>query len=66
MQPYASRNICFLYMITYLDSLLEALQEFPTLKPILALEIGLNYIISDYNQGHTIQELHTWGGHLRV
>jgi hypothetical protein len=38
MQLYASRNIHFLYIITFLDSLLEGLQEFPTLKQFLSLD----------------------------
>jgi len=42
-----------------LDSLLEGLQGFPTLKQIVSLNIGLKRIISDYNQGHIIQELRT-------
>ena len=61
MQLYASRNIHFLYIITFLDSLLEGLQECPTLKQITSLEIGLKCIISDYNQGHIIRELRTRG-----
>jgi hypothetical protein len=43
-----------------LDSLLEGLQGFPTLKQIVSLNIGLKRIISDYNQGHIIRELRTW------
>jgi hypothetical protein len=39
--------------------LLEGLQEFPTLKQIVSLNIGLKHIISDYNQGHIIRELRT-------
>jgi len=42
---------------------LEGLEEFPTVKQITALEIGLKCIISDYNQGHIIRELRipgTW------
>jgi hypothetical protein len=42
-----------------LDSLIEGLQEFPTLKIIILLDIGLKCIISDYNQGHIIWELCT-------
>jgi hypothetical protein len=57
MQLYASRNIHFLYIITFLGSLLEGLQEFPTLKQFVSLDIGLKYIMSDYNQGHIIWEL---------
>jgi hypothetical protein len=49
MQLYASKYIRFLYIITFLDSLLEGLQGFPKLK----------HIISDYNQGHIIWELRT-------
>ena len=48
MQLYASKYIHFLYMITFLDSLLEGLQGFPTLKHIVSLNIGLKRIISDY------------------
>jgi hypothetical protein len=59
MQLYASRNICFLYIITFLDSLLEGLQEFPTLKQFISLDIGLKCILSDYNKGHIIRELRT-------
>jgi hypothetical protein len=59
MQLYASRDNHFLYIITFMDSLLEGLQELPTLKQIVSFDIGLNYIISDYNQGHIIRELHT-------
>ena len=54
MQLYASRNIHFLYIITFLDSLLEGLQEILTLKQFVSLDIGLKCIISDYNQGHII------------
>ena len=60
MQFYAPRNIHFPYVITYLDSLLEGLQEFPTLKQTISLEIGLKCIISDYNLDHTTHELRTW------
>ena len=59
MQLYASQYIHFLYIITFLDSLLERLQGFPTLKQIVSLNIGLKRIISDYNQGHIIWELRT-------
>ena len=59
MQFYASQYIHFLYIITFLDSLLEGLQGFPTLKQIVSLNIGLKRIISDYNQDHIIQELCT-------
>src|ERR1700738_4315759 len=61
MQLYASKYIHFLYMITFLNSLLEGLQGFPTLKQIVSLNIGLKRIISDYNQDHIIRELHTRG-----
>jgi hypothetical protein len=61
MQLYASKYIRLLYIITFLDSLLEGLQGFPTLKQNVSLNIGLNRIISDYNQGHIIRELRTWG-----
>jgi len=57
MQLYASKNIHFLYIITFLDFLLEWLQEFPTLKQIVSLDIELKCIISDYNEGHIILEL---------
>ena len=59
MQLYASKYIHFLYIITFLDSLLEGLQGFPTLKQIVSLNIGLKRIISDYNQDHIIRELRT-------
>jgi hypothetical protein len=59
MQLYASKHIRFLYIITFLDSLLKGLQGFPTLKQIVSLNIGLKSIISDYNQGHIIRELRT-------
>ena len=62
MQLYASKYIHFLYMITFLDSLLEGLQGFPTLKQIVSLNIGLKRIISDYNQDHIIWELRTREG----
>jgi hypothetical protein len=61
MQLYASKYIRFLYIFTFLDSLLEGLQGFPTLKQIVSLNIGLKRIISDYNQGHIIRELRTRG-----
>jgi hypothetical protein len=64
MQLYASKYIFFLYIITFLDSLLEGLQGFPTLKKIVSLNIGLKSIISGYNQGHIIRELRTRGGNL--
>ena len=59
MHLYASKYIRFLYIITFLNSLLEGLQGFPKLKQIVSLNIGLKRIISDYNQGHIIRELHT-------
>ena len=59
IQLYASKYIHFLYIITFLDSSLEGLQRFPTLKQILSLNIGLKRIISDNNQGHIIRELRT-------
>jgi hypothetical protein len=59
MQLYASKYIRFLYIFTFLDSLLEGLQGFPTLKQIVSLNIGLKRIISDYNQGHIIRKLRT-------
>ena len=61
MQLYALRNIHFLYIIPFWDSLVEGPRDFPTLKQIILLEIGLKCIIGDYNQGHIIHELHTWG-----
>ena len=63
MQLYASKYIRFLYIFTFLDSLLEGqgLQGFPTLKQIVSLNIGLKHIISDYNQGHITRELRTRG-----
>jgi hypothetical protein len=61
MQLYNSRNIHFLYMITFFDSLLEGLHEFPTLKRFVSLDIGLKCIISDYNRGHIIWELRARG-----
>jgi hypothetical protein len=66
MQLYALRNICFLYIITFFDSLLKGLQEFPTLKQFVSLNIGLKYIISDYNHGHIIWELRTWVQPLQI
>ena len=59
MQLYASKYNHFLYIITFLDSLLEGLQGFPRLKQIVSLNIGLKRIISDYNQDHIIRELRT-------
>ena len=59
MQLYASKYNHFLYIITFLDSLLEGLQGFPRLKQIVSLNIGLKRIISDYNQNHIIRELRT-------
>jgi hypothetical protein len=60
MQLHASKYIRFQYIITFLDSLLEGLQGFPTLNQIVSLNIGLKRIISDYNQVHIIRELRTW------
>ena len=57
MQLYASRNIHFLYIITFLISLLKELQVFPTLKKILSLKIRLRCIISDNNEVHIAREL---------
>ena len=48
-----------------MDFLLEGLQEFPTLKQIISLHIGLKCITSDYNQGPIIQELRTRGRRCR-
>jgi hypothetical protein len=39
MQLYASSNNHFLYIITFLDSLLEGLQEVPTLNEIVSFDI---------------------------
>jgi hypothetical protein len=61
MQLFASSNIHFMYKMSFLDSLLEGLQEFPTLKQIISLEIELKCIISDNNEGHIIRELRTSG-----
>jgi hypothetical protein len=66
MQLNASKYIRFLYIITFLDSLLEGLQGYPTLKQIVSLNIELKRIISDYNQGHIIRELRTRGAHMPV
>ena len=51
--------VSYIYIFTFLDSLLEGLQGFPTLKQIVSLNIGLKRIICDYNQGHIIRELRT-------
>jgi hypothetical protein len=59
MQLYASRNVHFLCIITFLDSLLEGPQELPTLKQIASLDIELKYLISDHKHGHIIRELRT-------
>ena len=59
MQLYASRYIHLPYINICLDSLLEGLQDFPTLKQVVSLEIGLQCTISDYNRGHIIRELCT-------
>ena len=48
-------------MISLLDALLDMLQEFLTSKQNVSLNIGLKCIISDYNKGHVIHELHTQG-----
>lgn len=58
MQSYASKNIIFLYIITFLDSLLEGLQEFTKLKITIPLEIGLKCIVSNYNYGYILCKLH--------
>jgi len=55
------QNLFISYIFTFLDSLLEGLQGFPTSKQIVSLNIGLKRIISDYNQGHIIRELRTRG-----
>jgi hypothetical protein len=55
MQLYASKYNSFLHIITFLDSLLEGLQGFPTLKQIVSLNIGIKRIISDYNRGHILR-----------
>lgn len=59
MQSYASKHICFIHIITFLDPLLEGPQGVPTLKQIASLNIGIKRIVSDYNQGHIIRELRT-------
>jgi len=64
MQLYALKYIHFLYIITFLESLLKGLQGFPTLKQIILLNIGLKHIISDYNQDHIIRELRTRGSYI--
>jgi len=56
----SSKNIHFIYIITFLDSLLNELQEFSTLQQTISFEIGLKCIISDYNVSHIIWELLTW------
>jgi hypothetical protein len=58
MQLCASRIFISLYN-HILDSLLEGLQEFPTLKQFVSLDSELKCIISDYNQGHIIWKLRT-------
>ena len=45
MQLYASKDINFLYIVVFKDSLLEGLHEFPKLKQIISLEIRLYCII---------------------
>jgi len=57
----SSKNIHFIYIITFLDSLLKELQEFSTSQQIISLEIRLKCIISDYNLSHIKWELHTRG-----
>ena len=54
------RIFIFVHTIIYLNSLLEKLQKFLTLKIYILLEIGLKRIIFGYNQGYIIQELCTW------
>ena len=61
MQLYYLRNIHLLYIIIFLNSSLEALQEFPTSKQNISLEIELKCIMSDYNQGYIIHEVCTLG-----
>ena len=60
MQLYASKNINFVHIITFFNSLLKKLQKIFTLKKYISFEIGLKCIISEYNQGYIIQELCTW------
>ena len=65
MQLYGSRNNHFLYIITFLDSLLQELQKLPTLKQIVSFDIGPKYIVSDYIQGHIIWELRSQALHTQ-
>jgi hypothetical protein len=59
MQLHASRNVYILYIIsTFLDSLLEGLQKFPTLKQIISLEMEIHSKWF-YDQGLIIQKLRT-------
>ena len=53
LQLYNSGHIHFPYIIIFFNFLLKGLREFPPLKHIILLEIGLKYIISEHNQGHT-------------
>jgi len=50
----SSKTINFMYIITFLDSLLKGLQEYPTLKQIISLDTGLKCIINNYNKGYII------------
>ena len=61
MQLYASSNIQIMYIITFVDSLLEVLQGFPTLKQIVSLNIGVKCNINAYNKGHLMWKSHTRG-----
>lgn len=61
IQLYVSTNIHVLYMNTCLDPLSEGLHDFPTLKQILSLDIGIKCIMNDYNQRHITRELHNQG-----
>ena len=56
MKLHATKNIHFLYIFIFLDSLLEELQEFPTSKQIISLKVGLKWNISYYNHDHIIRE----------
>ena len=53
MELYDSSYIHFLRIFIFLD------MRVSYIKKIILLEIKINRIISDYNQGHTIWELHT-------
>jgi len=57
----SSKNIHIINIIIFLNSLSKGPQNFSTLKQIISLDIGIKCIINDYNQGHIIWELHTWG-----